>query len=147
MVREILLSSGMRGGREPQVVKMSRSHKPELYKMGRNNPACCRQVVNSLYPGAFPAPADSQPHPAVPLAVPLSGQDLQVFLTDPTETRASEVCRELCPLKGQDQQHHSTPDVCSGLSEISCMTSEESSSLCLISKVGVSPIMMRNRMM
>lgn len=65
-----------------------------------------------------------------------------MFLADQTETRASEVCRELCPLKGQDQQPHRTLDVCSGLSEISHMTSEESSS-----KVGVSLIIMGNGIM
>lgn len=64
-----------------------------------------------------------------------------MFSADQTESRAAEVCRELCPLKGQDQQHHRALDVCSGFSEISCMTKEESSSLCLISKVGVSLMM------
>lgn len=132
---EILLSTGMRDGREPQGVRMSRKHKPKLYGRRRNSPACCRQVVNSLYPGASSALLTH----SCPLGSPLSGQDLQVVCADQTETRASEVCRELS-LKGQEQQHHSTLDVCSGWSEISCMTSAASS------KVRGSLIMMGNRM-
>lgn len=52
---------------------------------------------------------------------------------------------QLCPLQGQDQQPHRTLDICSNLSEISCMTSEESSSFCLFPKVGVSLVMLGNR--
>lgn len=144
MVREILPSSGRRDGREQQEVKMSRSHKPKLYERRRNNPACCRQVVSSLYPGASPAPADSQPRPAVPLAVP--SQDSTCRCSGQTKLEPGHLrCAGSCaPLKGQDQHSGCLLRLVRNLMHD---PKRIIFPLCLVSKVGASLMMMGNRMM
>lgn len=87
---------------------MSRNHKLKMHKMRRNEPACCRQVVNLLYIGDLPA--DSQPHPTACLAV--SFQDTMSRCSLQTRLKAGHLrSAGSCALwRGKDQQHHRTQD-------------------------------------